>query len=335
MNVESLSLQNFRNHKRFSSSFDRINYIEGANGSGKTAVIEAVHILLTLKTFRRQAIKSIINFDEDYLRIEGVVNTLEHKSSLVYFFDSDKTLKKDGDLVTSTADYLYNNPVVTYSPEGVSILSKEQQYRRAFIDRLAFFLDKQHLINLNRFKKIIMQKSALLSQKRVDESVLDIINAQLIEVSQSIRTSRQGAVDALNEKLLILYESTGFLSEAYKIRYTTNTCDTSLLQKEPQRGICLYGPQRDRFYSTDKTRVYDKFSSYGQSKTFVLLTLFANLLILEQKLKTDIIFLLDDFEAGLDKNRINTMKNIFSDQRQLIITGVNNQNFNDVNTITI
>lgn len=333
MIINSVELSGFRNHKKFSSDLKSKTYISGNNGSGKTSIIEAVYLLLALKSFRSINSKDIKRFGDDFFRIKLNFTSKGRESESVYFFDGTRKLIEDGEPVKDIKNYIFNKPVICYSPEGNFILSKDQVYRRNFIDRLAFYLNQSHYSSLTDYKRLIRQKYAELSKQKPDFKLIDVLDIQIISNAENINKLRRLTVDTLNEKIENTYKNCNFIDENYRIRYDSNIENHDLMEKEREKRKIYYGTHRDRLYSFNSSRIYDKFSSFGQKKTFELVVLFSFLLTVEEIVNDDIIFLLDDFEAGLDKNRLNKFMEIIGSTRQTIITGVENRLFSDAHSI--
>ena len=73
MPVHSIQMVSFRNHEKLEMEFSAgINVIWGENGSGKTAVLEAIHLLSIGKSFRTNRTSEIIKHENDTFRVEGV-----------------------------------------------------------------------------------------------------------------------------------------------------------------------------------------------------------------------------------------------------------------------
>lgn len=335
MLIESIRLQNFRCHADSKFTFDKATFIEGENGSGKTSIVEAVYLLLNLKSFKEPSPKSVTSFGKEFLRIEAGYSSAEESGSMIYFFDEARTLKKNGVCVLDIPDYLTSNPVFCYSPDTSTILAKDQKVRRNYIDRLCFYRERAHIFDLRYMNRLVAQKTAELQKQRPDKNYIETVNEKLIEVCDKISLRRKAAADMINARLRDMYADFGGGDEFFSLDYVTNVKDREIIGKEAASGKCLYGVHRDRFYSRNTGRIYDKFSSYGQKKTFELLVLAAILLDVEEMLKTDIITLLDDFEAGLDEKRSAAFFAIFSGERQVIMTGVKNRIFDDIRTIRL
>jgi DNA replication and repair protein RecF len=134
--INRVVLQNFRCHNNFSLNIDNSPlFITGENGKGKTSIIEAVYLALTLRTFRKHSLSEIVHFGDNFLRI--IVNFSESDlSELVYFFNGKRRVLLDGIDSISAAELAFLYPVLCYSPHFETILSPEQAERRSFLDRV-------------------------------------------------------------------------------------------------------------------------------------------------------------------------------------------------------
>ena len=72
MAIRQLSLTDFRNLKSTTLDFDkRINLVCGANGSGKTSLLEAVYVLCQARSFRTHQLKQCINHERSGFLLFG------------------------------------------------------------------------------------------------------------------------------------------------------------------------------------------------------------------------------------------------------------------------
>lgn len=335
MLIERIRLQNFRCHSDSNFELEQATFIEGENGSGKTSILEAVYLLLHLKSFKEPSPKNLTKFNEDYLRIKADYSSSESSGDLLYFFDNVRTLKKDGSCVMDIPDYLTQNPVFCYSPDTSTILAKEQKLRRSYIDRVCFYRDRVHIFDLRYYNRLIAQKTIELQKPKADINYLESINEQIFTVNEKITERRKSAVIMINKRLDETYVNFGKDDERFSLDYINNKNDINITEREIKTRKCLYGNHRDKFYSKNMETIYDKFSSYGQKKTFELLVLYAVLLDVEVLLKTGIITLLDDFEAGLDERRAMSFLSMFAGNRQILVTGVKNRIFGNMPTVKL
>jgi len=73
MYLRSLYLKNFRIYDEVAFDFSpQINMIWGANARGKTTILEAIHYLITGRSFRSSQPSDLIRAGESYFYIEGI-----------------------------------------------------------------------------------------------------------------------------------------------------------------------------------------------------------------------------------------------------------------------
>ncbi|MFA6982002.1 MAG: AAA family ATPase, partial [Patescibacteria group bacterium] len=138
MKIKTLELTNYRNHKSFETQFDPgTNVIVGPNGSGKTNILEAIHLMATTKAYKAKYDKEVIRHDEVFAKIEAEVdeNKLEVliTSDIKYENVSHKKVKvnKVAKSLKSFSPYLYT---VLFSPEEIEILRGSPGSRRHYMD---------------------------------------------------------------------------------------------------------------------------------------------------------------------------------------------------------
>ena len=74
MFIKQLHLKNYRNYEQLDVSFENnVNVILGENAQGKTNVMESIYVLAMAKSHRTSNDKDLIQWDEEYAKIEGRV----------------------------------------------------------------------------------------------------------------------------------------------------------------------------------------------------------------------------------------------------------------------
>ena len=335
MYVLNLRLINIRNHTNSFYELSNETLFTGENGSGKTTILESLYILFGLKSFKKQPLSSAVTFDKDFFRIESEIKDGSLISDVVCLFNNKRTTMINGEDIDNIVDYVYNHPIACYTPDILGILSKEQQDRRNFIDRFIFYYDKEHIYDIKHYNRLLSQKQAEFDKEASDFIYLDVLNEKIVYLSEKISNKRVKIIDEINENLKELYKSLDFSMENVFINYSSNILNTSLFNKEKFIKKSLYGIHRDKIEMCLDKNIIENFSSTGQKKTLILVCLYSFIIIIEENRKISIITLLDDFEAALDKKRAEFIKNIFSNSRQVLYTGVDNTRLNFENVINI
>lgn len=333
MLVKKLRLVNFRNHKNKFFEFDKINYVLGKNGSGKTSLAEAISVIINLKSFRQHNFKKIRSFNSDLLYLNAkLIDNNDNLIDVKFRYDKKKELFIN-DNKESFDNYIKDKLLFTYSPENEGILSKNQSDRRNFIDRVIFYKNYDFLNMIRRYNKLIKIKKSILESNKIDKDYLGIINDEILTLSLKISTFRINEIKILNRILSQNFRNI-FNNETFEILIKESTPCKDTFKKEIIAGKILAGCHLDKIYFTLNSVLYEDFASFGQRKTFALITLASILLSIEDLKKSGIVLILDDFEVGLDSERIGVFKSIF-EKYQLIITGVENRYFKNANNIVL
>ena len=335
MKINFLTLVNVRNHARSSFELPDEVLFTGANGSGKTTVLEAIYLLLAAKGFRKQPISNIISFNQSFMCIEAETEENDLKREIKLKYGDKKYLLSDDIQIESISDYIFSLPIVCHTPDNPGILSKDHSDRRSFIDRFAFYAEKRHIDDIRLYKRLIAQKSAEIENFKPDITYINVLNEEITRLSHIISERRRNIIAEINENLKKLYEETLFKIEPVLISYKTNIDNRSLLKDEITKKRCDYGIHRDKMDMCLDGNLVEKFSSFGQKKTFSLLVLLSATKHIEEIRKISIMTLLDDFEAGLDINRATLLRERFSNRRQAVYTGVENIRLGFKNIISL
>ncbi len=74
MKISNIELVQFRNYIRFNSDLSpKLNWIYGSNGQGKTNLVESIHYLCNLESFRTNKISNIIQKNKTEALINGLI----------------------------------------------------------------------------------------------------------------------------------------------------------------------------------------------------------------------------------------------------------------------
>ncbi len=83
MNLNKISLRDFRNYRELSLEFDPgVNLLVGDNAQGKTNLLEAVAYLGSGKAFRTQKSAELVRLGAEFADIEGNVYSQEREQTL-------------------------------------------------------------------------------------------------------------------------------------------------------------------------------------------------------------------------------------------------------------
>lgn len=164
MSISRLIIHHFRNIEHADLSFSpHFNFIIGANGSGKTSLLEAIYMLGHGRAFRHLQANRIIQHEHSELILHGKLTNAQ-TIGLAKNRRGDNRLKIDGDEKAKLAELAKQLPIQLITPEGFELLTGGPKYRRAFIDWGCFHHYPEFMGLWNALKRILKQRNALLRQ---------------------------------------------------------------------------------------------------------------------------------------------------------------------------
>jgi len=339
--IQNLFLLNFRNHKKLTLSFsEKTNYIKGANAVGKTSIVEAISTALNFKSFRQSHLKNLVNFYSNNFFIESNIMKNfynyedKYRYNIKFKYNNGSYVYENNKKITSVEDYIYNYPILVYSPENEGLISESQEKKRKFLDKICFYTNKIHFNTLKDYNKLLKIKKNYLYHNTPDDKYLESVTESIYNLSSDIQNTRKWVVQYINSKISEFCKNVPDKIENFYFIYEPSLVDIKKIKEEKFRRRVLSGAHLDKIYVFYNGKKYESFASFGQKKTFALGSLFTSVLIVEEFLNSGIIIILDDLEVGLDRSRLNFFKELF-DKNQIFITGVDNTYFNDAKNIAL
>ncbi len=341
MLLKVLELKNFRLHKNSRISFsDKLNYIVGGNGQGKTSALEAIYYLCTTKNLNQAADSEAVNFDERMFEIKGLFSELtENKVRFFYTLDNGKkNYFLDEKQVHRASAIIGKFPVVTLTQTDHAITAGSPSERRKMVDSIISQASAAYLKILLDYNKTLKQRSALLSQIRETRNFsllpeLDAWNDSLIH----------NGVEIIKHRIEFAREFSSYVAKAYlrimgeketpSIDYRHLAAEneenikdefykkiSEAREDELRRATNLIGPHRDDFIFKINEMELRKFGSQGQHKTFQIALRFGQFFYLQDTLSRTPVFLLDDVFGELDSFRAGKISEFLTEVGQAFIT---------------
>ncbi len=329
MFLEHLDLKNFRAFDTFQCDFsDTINLIYGANGQGKTAVLEAIHVLSLSRTFRSGMQMNIMRHGESELAVQGLFRDDSQREHVIRFAThmDRKRIQIDQKTVERISQLIGVFPVVVMSPEHAETIRGGARVRRSFIDRLLSVTDSSYLVKLKEYQRVLKQRNALLANAGGGQ--LSAWSSQLAEAGVFIWRKRldfsRRFGDLFREFRDRIVPDTGF-----NLDYPNPECPSAAgfmselecrRETELRRGHSVFGPHRDDWHFLLKDRPLRDFGSQGEQKLFLSLLKKTEAGYIEETMKRRPLVLLDDMFAMFDSDRSRKVLTLFIHDFQTVMT---------------
>ena len=329
MVVKKLEINGFRNLNGFSIAFSaEKNLIFGANGSGKTSVIEALFLLGFGKSFLPVKRRELVNYAADgfFLSAEVLNNTGEN--SVTACLDKGLSLKLNGESAPLTqlsrclyplffSHFLYQHAIDCVP------------HFRKLVDRFIYGLNGLYLHDVLRYNNTLKQKNYLLknSARTPHLPELNSWNMLLAETGSRIIEKRMAFTERLNATIDEIFGGALRMNYAPALLAPAPVSAASMFaelerisRSEVRSRRSLIGPQRDRFEVTVAGKKLQLFSS-GEKKKFLMMLYMAFIELFRRARGEYPVFLIDDYDAAMDERNLDYVLDHFP-AMQVIATSV-------------
>ncbi len=332
MILKTLRVQNFRTHSDFILEIgEKSTLISGANGSGKTSLLEAIYFALQGTSFRSSDKEILRNDGSSWFRID----LKDSKDSLrtIIFNDAVQKSKKqflvDGNKKARLSSNL-RIPVVLFEPDDLQLLSGSPTRRRNFLDYFLSQIFPSFQLALARYNKALKQRNNLLKRDNVSKDELFPWNLMLAEYGAEIISKRQDFLELLNSKIEEVYFEISGVKDEIKINYLGEKVSKNeilaILSENIERdkilGYTNFGPHKHDIQFIFNKKPAQNVASRGENRSLVLALKFIETDILSDLTSKRPIVLLDDVFSELDDDRQKLLTKHFS-KYQTIITSTN------------
>lgn len=339
MFLKELELQNFRCFTQKDITFEKsITFVTGDNGVGKTSILEAIHYLCYLKSFRSHVVQDVLHTGTESFFLKGSFERKhdfeEAQHSLqVGYFQRKKSIKLDMRPVTSFKQILAYFQVITLTEDDIDLIKGYPAVRRAFIDQAVLFSRPEAFDVYSSFRQVVQHRNALLaSGKRIDSTEFEVWNHGLWQHSIKIQEYRTHALSTVEKAVNSLLEQ--YFEGIYEVslRYDAKSLDrgddyevfvrkySHLFDQERIMKRSMYGAHLDDIIIQIKGKKARIYASRGQQKLISLLCKVSWASLASGDVDHPIM-LIDDFISDFDKIRLSQLVDFFmSCQNQIILT---------------
>jgi len=336
--IRRLSVSNFRNYRAASlEPGARSVVLTGANGAGKTNLLEAISFLMPGRGLRRATLEEVAFNDGDEVgdtgagigwavsaEIEGALGLATLGTGIEPAPSGESPSRKcriDREPVGSAAAFADHLRVIWMTPAMDGLFSGPASERRRFLDRLVLAVDAEHASRVAALERALRSRNRLLEDRAPDSHWLDAIEHETAELAMAVAAARvetmrrlQGALAsgraidpvfpfaeiALTgwmEELLLQFPASD-VEDRYRALLRDNRA------RDAAAGRTLDGPHRsDLFVKYGPKAIAAADASTGEQKAVLIRLILAHAHLIAEMTGFAPVLLLDEIVAHLDPAR--------------------------------
>ncbi len=312
MALTRLTLTDFRNHGAWSyAPGPGFVVLHGANGAGKTNILEAISLLVPGRGLRRAALSEMARHNgSGGFTVTAELDNNSLGTGVEAATPDRRKVRINGatSTINGLAEYL---SVIWLTPAMDRLFSDGASARRRFLDRLVLAVDPSHAAMSSRYEKAVQQRNKLLTGEGISDPIwLDGLEAAMAEAGAALIAGRARMIDAL-ARILAATQAGPFALPAISIdcegpqtRETLRAHWAQSRRRDAAAGRTLTGPHRaDMIVHHTASGQAAALCSTGEQKALLLSLILAHAELVTAQRGAPPIMLLDEITAHLDPVR--------------------------------
>ena len=325
MYIQKIVLNHFRSFSTWEKAIEQqIVFVIGANGTGKTALCEALYYGCYARSFKTHLSRELIQFGHDHAILKLLFSDQSGPSTLHVGMNGQKKIIKLNETNITTAKQLLRVfPMVVLSELDMALVSGSPSERRAFVDQYLLLADPEYATVLRKLQNLVENRNAILQKGGFHDPSFESWTRMLWQHSRVIQEQRTHALEILMNTVRQLsspapfswllaarYQTRGNLEIQFENFWQVNV---PLFVMEQRQRKTLFGAHLDDIIFLFNAQPARVFASRGQQKLLVFLLKCAMVELLKNKGEKP-VFLLDDIMADFDDQRlafvVSTLQNL-------------------------
>ncbi len=331
LTLQQIHIHNLRCHQDFDWQCDEhLNLITGANGSGKTTILEAAYMLAYGRSFRQAKAPQLTHWDAKSFHIQA---TMQRYGPLHIRVDGKKgkvDMHLQGRKITARKEMFAHISLIVDAPQGVRLIDGTPGERRKWLDRLVIAAQAASYAHYQGYLRALMQRGRLL-RHHGSAGELEAWEQQIADYGLIIHEKRAMILAQLNQHLA---QENTWLDLPFQLEISGQTFENKekwldwLAAKRAEHhrlGRVTQGPHCDRLKISYDTRDIRVCGSRGQQKVSAIALRLAECAMLQEAKRMTPILLLDDCLEALDQDRaLRLINRLREHQGQVLMTAAGN-----------
>jgi DNA replication and repair protein RecF len=328
MRLSRLWLRDFRCYETLDVAFgEGCTVITGANGQGKTSLLEAVAWVATGRSFRGVPDAALVaaGHDEAIVRAEIIDDERTTLTEAALRAVGRNRIQVNKQPITRRRDMLEHLRVTVFSPDDLAVVKGGPARRRDYLDELLEAGSPRLASVRTDYERVLRQRNALLRGGVRDaeaRTTLDVLDDRLATTGGELVRSRLRLVVQLTPEIEQAYGALAGAAPGLGLRYEAEWSDGELepdrlddvephlraalesqRRREMDRGVTLVGPHRDDWRLLLHGLDARSHASQGEQRTLALALRLAGHRLIAAIIERDPVLLLDDVFSELDPDR--------------------------------
>jgi len=347
--LSRLQINHVRNLQRVSlDGLQQVNVFFGRNGSGKTSVLESIHLLGMARSFRGNSIRSVITHQKTDCTVFGMVTPSSSSSTVVGAglplgvqrnMAGEVQIKVSGKAVRTVAQLVEHFPLQVITADSFDLLTGSPGARRQFLDWGVFHVEHRFFSQWQRFQRCIKQRNKLLRRDKIADQELHVWTRDLAASGKAINDYRKAYFELLKPRVAVIMGRLAPSLVALELRFRQGW-DKQLSYEEAldnsasadlEHGYTHVGPQRADIRVISDGHLAAETLSRGQQKLVVCALKLAQGQLMSEMGKGKCTYLIDDLPSELDQQHSQLVCALLASMdAQVFITCVHQQDIEAV-----
>ncbi|MDN5443927.1 MAG: DNA replication and repair protein RecF, partial [Pseudomonadales bacterium] len=195
MQITRLNIERVRNLRTVAlHGLQPFNVFYGQNGSGKTSILEAIHLLATGRSFRTHIPKNYIQTDTQ----DAIVfaQSSSEKIGMQKLLSGEQLIKVNGDNIATQGQLAKILPLQLIDPQSTDIIDHGAKPRRQLLDWLMFHVEPEFYHAWQYYSRALKQRNSLLKTRRnLSLTDLEPWNKMLSDYGEMLHSQRVSIVE--------------------------------------------------------------------------------------------------------------------------------------------